>query len=76
MRCPEAGSSPSCSADWVARGDPTSGPSRSVSDARGVWEDPMAMATADARRAVVAAAVIVEDACGAVSGGIVGTAGG
>jgi hypothetical protein len=35
----------------------------------------MAMATADARRAVAAAVVIVEDACGTVSGGVVGTAG-
>lgn len=39
------------------RGDPTSGPSRSVDDGdRGAIDDAMAVATADARRELVAAA--------------------
>ena len=55
------------------RGDPTSGPSRSVNDDRGVGDDDaMAMATADARRAFVAAGVVVAvagaGAVGAVDG--------
>jgi len=38
------------------RGDATSGPSRSVDDDRGAIDDAMAVATADARRELVAAA--------------------
>jgi len=41
------------------RGDPTSGPSRSVGDDRGAMDDAMAVATADARRELVAVAVAV-----------------
>ena len=41
------------------RGDPTSGPSRSVDDGdRGAMDDAMAVATADARRELVAAAAV------------------
>jgi hypothetical protein len=53
------------------RGDPTSGPSKSVNDDRGVGDDVMAMATADARRAfvvAVAAGGAVSDVVGAVDG--------
>jgi hypothetical protein len=55
------------------RGDPTSGPSRSVSDDRGVGDDDaMAMATADARRAFVAAGVVVAVTAGAAVSDVVG----
>ena len=55
----------------MLRGDPTSGPSRSVNDDRGVGdEDAMAMATADARRAFVAAAVVVAVEAGAAVSGV------
>jgi hypothetical protein len=40
------------------RGDPTSGPSMSVDDDRGAMDDAMAVATADARRELVAVVVI------------------
>ena len=43
----------------MVRGDPTSDPPRSVNDDRGEGDDAMAMATADARRAFVAAGVVV-----------------
>jgi hypothetical protein len=49
------------------RGDPTGGPSRSVNDDRGVGDDAMAVATADARRAFVAPGVVAVAAGGAVS---------
>jgi hypothetical protein len=55
------------------RGDPTSGPSRSVNDDRGVGDDAMAMATADARRAFVAAGVVVAVAAGGAVSDVVDT---
>jgi hypothetical protein len=56
----------------VVRGDPTCGPSRSVNDDRGVGEDAMAMATADARRAFVAPGVVVAVAAGGAVSDVVG----
>jgi len=56
----------------VVRGDPTSDPSRSVNDDRGVGDDVMAMATADARRVFVAGGVVVAVAAGGVVSDVVG----
>ena len=57
-------------------GNPISGPSSRINDDRGIEDDAMAMATADARRAFVVVAVVVavvaacavSDVVGAVDG--------
>ncbi len=71
MPCREESMSSPCSAGWMACGDPTSGPSRSVNDDRDAGDDAMAMATADARRAFVVAAAVVVVAAGDVVPGFV-----